>query len=88
MNSVVFRKLNKVYIGDTCEHGLGSYVSHGRTCVYTTPERLICRSHIIPFELIIHYISIWICIQKVDFTRRLLTQHGGQYNHCGMTQKN
>ena len=62
MNSVVFRKLNKVYIGDTCEHGLGSYVSQGRTCVYTTPERLRGRSHINPFELIIHHISIWICI--------------------------
>ena len=62
MNTITFRKPDKVYIGDASEHGLGGFATHGRAWTWHIPPELQGRAHINLLEFLTQIVCIWIDI--------------------------
>ena len=63
MNNIVFRKPNRIYIGDASEHGLGGMcVQSSKAWRFLIPIELRGRAHINLLEFLIQVVSIWVDI--------------------------
>ena len=61
MNTMVFRKLDHIYIGNASEHGLGGFaLRDSRAWRYIISPNLKGRAHINLLEFIVQVVSIWI----------------------------
>ena len=64
MNNLVFRRPNRIHIGDASEHGLGGMCTqNGKAWRYLIPTKLQGRAHINLLEFLIQVVSIWLDIE-------------------------
>ena len=89
MNNIVFRKPNRIYIGDASEHGLGGMnMLNGKAWRFLIPEHLRGRAHINLLESLIQVISIWVDIDEDNVNKHdCLLGMGGHTTAAGWCRR-